>query len=106
MNHERWSWQNEEIFEKLNKCNKQAAVFPEVVAKYAENFLRKRHSRDQVYLGKEILFQSGLYFSIVTGDIIDMYLMPAQNLVTRYTGFRALEILARWKHFVDFVGKV
>lgn len=97
--------QNKAIENKLLTCKKQAAIVPEIVAAEMETILKQKYPKDQVYVGKDILFQSGLYFGF-DNLYSDNSPVPSKIIVNRYAGYKEAGFLTNWKNGMDFLARI
>ncbi len=96
-------YQNRATLKKLRECNRTAAIVLDTIAFGMETNLRQSHAKDKVYVGKESLFQSGVYFTFASKEHIAT---PSQMILNRFASYKQAGFFLRWKRIVDLLGRV
>ncbi len=97
---------NQVILNKLSKCDKKAAVFPETVALQMETILLRTHRKDSVYVGKTIVFQSGYYFAFVSKQFELYFPTPSKAIIKRLNSYKAAGFEKRWESVIHTLARV
>ncbi len=93
------------IQKKLLTCKKQAAILPEKLAVEMETILKQKYPSDYVYVGKNVLFQDGVYFGFGS-KYKDILPIPSKNILNRYAGYKTAGFLTWWEKYMDFIARI
>lgn len=98
--------QDDLILKQLKRCSRQAAVLPETLAVEMEMNLKQRYRKDEVYVGKNVLFQRGLFFAFSSTRSVNFNPTLARNMLNRFIGYKTGGFLERWNKLVVWMAQI